>query len=93
MSGVTLDTLSDTPYNRKWKEEIAAYDAMWPQLLKTQKGKWVAVHGGKIVDSDRSQEKLINRVYTKFSRRTPIYFEKVVETRYEIFNIPGIDSE
>ena len=35
MSGVTFDTLPDTPYNRKWKEEIAAYDAMWPELLKT----------------------------------------------------------
>ncbi len=93
MSGVTLDTLPDTPYNRKWKEEIAAYDAMWPELLKTHKGKWVAVHGGKIVDIDRSREKLITRVYAQFSRRTPIYIEQVVETRYRIVNIPGIDSE
>ena len=93
MSGVTFDTLPDTPYNRKWKAEIAAYDAMWPELLKTHKGKWVAVHGGKIVDIDRSREKLITRVYAQFSRRTPIYIEQVVETRYRIVNIPGIDSE
>lgn len=93
MSGVTLDTPPDTPYHRKWKEEIAAYDAMWPELLKTHKGKWVAVHGGKIVNTDRSREKLIKRVYAQFSRRTPIYIEQVVETRYRIVNIPGIDSE
>ena len=93
MSGVTLDTLPDTPYNRKWKEEIAAYDAMWPELLKTHKGKWVAVHGGKIIDIARKRETLMKRVYAKYSRRTPIYIEKVVKTRYQIFNIPGIDSE
>ena len=92
MPGVTLDTLPDTPYNRKWREEIVAYDGMWQELLKTHKGKWVAVHGGKIVDFDRNREKLMKRVYAKFSQRTPIYFEQVVETRYRIFNIPGIDS-
>ncbi len=93
MSGVTLDTLPDTPYNRKWKKEIAAYDTMWPELLKTHKGKWVAVHGGEIVDIDRNREALIERIYTKFSRRTPIYVEMVVDTRYRIVDIPGIDSE
>jgi hypothetical protein len=66
---------------------------MWPELLKTHKGKWVVVHGGKIVDVDRSREKLITRVYAQFSRRTPIYIEKVVKTRYQIFDVPGIDSE
>jgi len=93
MSGVTLDTLPDTSYNRKWKEEVAAYDAMWPELLKTHKGKWVAVHGGEIVDSDSNREDLIKRVYSKFSRQTPIYIEKVVKTRYRVFKIPGIDLD
>ena len=91
--GVTLDTLPDTTYNRKMKEEIAAYDAMWSELLKTYKGKWIAIHGGKVIESARSREILEQRVYAKYGRRTPIYFEKVVKTRYRIFNVPGIDSE
>ncbi|MBI1925672.1 hypothetical protein HYR99_15635, partial [Candidatus Poribacteria bacterium] len=36
-----IEYLPDTPGNRKVLKEIAAYDAIWEDLLKTHEGKFV----------------------------------------------------
>lgn len=64
--------------------EIAAFERMKPELLKTHKGKYVAIVDGKLVDSSRSKATLVKRAYSKYGRRTmlirkvavsqPIYF-------------------
>ena len=56
--------------------EIEAYRQMLPELLKTHKGKWVAVHGGQLIDSDESQTALNERV---LSVPDPLYIGFVQE--------------
>ena len=60
------------------KQEIAAYEQMKPELLKTHKGQFVAILNGELVDSDDNQSALANRVYDKHGYRTML-IRKVVE--------------
>jgi hypothetical protein len=89
---VTIDNLPDTPYNREVLREIAAYDAMWEDLLKTHKHKFVAIQNEQLVDSDDDEDALIERMFKRFQRK-PFYIEQVLESRYRVVSIPGIDSE
>lgn len=59
--------------------EVAAYARMRAKLLQTQKGKWVAILHGKLVDSDDDEEILTDRVYAKFGYRTML-IRQVTET-------------
>ena len=60
-------------------QEQAAFERMKPELLKTHKGKWVAIHNGELVDSDDDDKTLAKRVYGKFGYRT-ILMTQVTET-------------
>ena len=83
-----IEYLPDTPENRKWLKEVAAYDAMWKDLLKTHKGKFVAIHNGEVVDCDDDDKALLRRVLGKYK---PVYVEQVLKTRYREYVVPGID--
>ena len=83
-----IEYLPDTPGNRRWLKEVAAYDAMWLDLLKTHVGKFVAIHDGKVVDCDGDERALIRRVLGKYK---PVYVEQVLKTRYREYIVPGID--
>ena len=82
--------LPDTPGNRQMLREIAAYDAMWKDLLKTHEGKFVAIHNGEVVDCDDDEKALLKRVLGKY---TPVYVEQVLKTRYREYIVPGIDID
>jgi len=60
-------------------DEKAAYERLQPELLKTHRGQWVAIHNGGVVDSDPDQRALVKRVYSQTTHR-PIYFVEVRET-------------
>lgn len=51
-------------------KEIAAFEQMKPELLKTHNGKWVAVLDGQLVESDDNRQLLSQRVREKFGDRT-----------------------
>lgn len=68
--------------------EIEAYKKMLPELLKTHKGKWVALHGGEIVDSDNEFGALAERVNVKFPDH--IFIELVQEEFPRRFEIPSV---
>jgi hypothetical protein len=46
----------------KWEREYGAFKQMLPQLLRTNYGEFVAVHEGKVFDSDRDKVALVTRV-------------------------------
>ena len=69
------------------KLEIEAYERLKPELLKTHKGKFVAILNGEFIDSDASESELAERVYDKHGYRT-ILITEVEETR-KIYHMGG----
>lgn len=61
-------------------DEIAAFERIKPELLKTHKGKQVAILNGELVDFDEDKRSLAKRVYARYGYR-PILMTKVCETR------------
>ena len=61
-----------------FERERAAFQRLKPELLKTHRGKFVAVVGEQVVDEDTDRVKLVLRVYDRFGYR-PIYVQRVAE--------------
>jgi hypothetical protein len=59
---------------------------MLPGLLATHQGKYIAVHGGQIVDSDANDIVLIQRVHARIGY-VPIYVGLVSEER-QVSRVP-----
>jgi len=64
---------------RLLREEIAAFERIKPELLRTHKGKQVAILNGQLVDSDEDKRTLAKRVYARYGYR-PILMTEVRET-------------
>jgi len=90
IENTNIEYLTDTPENRKVLKEIAIYDTMWEDLLKTHEGKFVAIHNGEIVDCDDDEKALLTRVLGKYK---PVYVEQVLKTRYREYVVPGADID
>jgi hypothetical protein len=54
-----------TPELPKGEREYRAFLRLLPELLLTHRGKFVAIHNGKVVDSDTDDVALILRVQGK----------------------------
>lgn len=50
------------PSDSKWEREHAAFRRQLPQLLGMYRGKFVAIHGEQVVDSDEDKMELALRV-------------------------------
>jgi hypothetical protein len=68
---------------------VAAYDATWPELLKTHQGKWVAIYQGQLVDEDDDERALVQRMCDRYGYDQPFLVQQVVPTRYPIVDIPA----
>jgi hypothetical protein len=55
-----------------WQREQQAFQQLLPELLVTHKGRYVAVHNGKVVDSGDDKLALAMRVLAKVGN-IPIY--------------------
>jgi PHD/YefM family antitoxin component YafN of YafNO toxin-antitoxin module len=64
--------------NEAFERERAAFERLKPELLKTHRGKFVAVVNEQVVDMDTDRVKLVLRVYDRFGYR-PIYVQLVEE--------------
>jgi len=64
------------PSYPEFEAEKAAFEQLEPSLMATHKGKYVAVRGGQVVDSDKEKMRLIKRVYDKLGYG-PMYVHKV----------------
>ncbi len=72
-------------WRRKHKEHLQALRAereaflrLKPQLLKTHKGLFVAIHHGEVVDCDADNQELAKRVMTRFKDEV-VYIHEVSE--------------
>jgi hypothetical protein len=71
----------------KWERECQAFDRMLPDLLKTLRGKFVAIHEGEVVDIDTDDIALIRRVHAKIGY-VPILVERVDDPPPPLVRIP-----
>jgi hypothetical protein len=54
------------PRDPKWEREYKVFQELLPELLKTHKGQYVAIHEGKVVDSGDDQIVVAKRVWQRF---------------------------
>jgi hypothetical protein len=89
-------TDADAAYAAKiaqFEREVAAYDAMWPELVKTHLGKFVAIYQEQLVDEDDDERALRARLRARFGPEKLVYIQQVLPTRREVVDIPGIDLD
>lgn len=67
-----------TESDETFERERTAFERLKPKLLKTHRGKFVAVVNEQVVDVDTDRVKLVLRVYDRFGYR-PIYVQLVEE--------------
>lgn len=90
-NAVTFAGKTKTEIDKRFEREVAAYEALWPRLRNTHAGRWVAIKGGQVIDSDADQRALIERVRAQFPQEV-VYFEQVLPDRpHRLVDIPGID--
>lgn len=53
------------PPRNKWEREYRAFQRLLPELLKTHRGKYVAIHEERVFDSGDDRLELIFRVLPK----------------------------
>jgi hypothetical protein len=68
-----------TPELPKGEREYRAFLRLLPELLQTHRGKFVAIHNGKVVDSDAVDVALILRVQRDVGY-VPIHVGLVTDT-------------
>jgi hypothetical protein len=66
------------PPPSKWEREYRAFQRLIPELLKTHRGKYVAIHDEQVVDSGEDPIALIKQVHARFGY-VPIHVDRVVE--------------
>ncbi len=66
------------PPKNKWEREYRAFLRLLPELLKTHRGQYVAVHEGQVVDSGDDKLELAMKVYAEHGY-VPIYVGFVAE--------------
>lgn len=72
------------------RQEEAAFERMKPELLKTHKDKFVAIHDGQLVDFDDNESTLAKRVYARFGYRTILMTEVTETPRVYHVNSPRV---
>src|SRR5207249_10826491 len=60
----------------KWEQERRAFRRLRPSLLRSHRGRYVAIHQAKVVGSGEDKVALGLRVYAKFGYM-PIYIGQV----------------
>lgn len=67
------------------EREVAAYKTLHPSLLKTYRGQWVAIHHGRLVDSDWEADALLTRLGQVFPGETILVRQVEAEPDREIY--------
>src|SRR5436190_23147806 len=75
------------PPPTKWERERRAFLRLLPELLRTHRGQFVAVHDEQVVDSGDDPIALIKRVHARFGY-VPIHVEEVAEQPPKAVRIP-----
>ena len=66
------------PLKDKWRHEQEEFRRQLPELLKSHRNQYVAVHGGKVVESGPDKLKVAERAYAQCGY-VPIYVSLVTD--------------
>jgi hypothetical protein len=76
------------PAEDKWRNEQRAFKRQLPELLKSHRHQFVAVHEGKVVESGSDKLAVAGRAYARFGY-VPIYVGLVTDQPPPVCRIPG----
>lgn len=74
---------------RPLEPEREAFQRLLPELLETHRGQFVAIHGGRVVDTDADEGALASRVIAQ--RYDPVYIQEVREEP-RIYELPSPEA-
>ena len=74
-----------------WQVEREAFERLLPRLARKYAGRHVAVHRGRVVDSDQDSERLYERVSSKLAGAT--FFIGRVGGPPPVLDMPGFEIE
>jgi prevent-host-death family protein len=74
-----------------WQAEQGAFERLLPRLERSHRGRYVAVHGGRVVGADADQDALFERLWRKLGGRT--FFIGRVGGPPPVVEMPGFDVE
>jgi sugar phosphate isomerase/epimerase len=84
----TLTVNLPPPPQTKWEREYRAFLRLLPELLKTHRGAYVAIHEGQVVDTGDDELALASRVWSKVGY-VPIHIGLVTEQPRPIERVPS----
>jgi prevent-host-death family protein len=79
------------PRMAAWQTERSAFEDLLPRLEKRYRGRYVAIHGGRVVGSDPDPDALFGRIWRKLHGRT--FFIGRIGGPPPIVDMPGFDVE
>ena len=74
---------------KAFKQEIAAFEKMKPELLQRYPGQYVAIYQGQVVATGNNRLSLVKEVYDQFGE-APCYVEKVSPKPARRVRIPPV---
>jgi hypothetical protein len=77
------------PEDAKLRQEHEALLRMWPELLKTHQGQYVAIHDGQLVEAGPDKVAVALRAYKRFGY-VPIYVHLVTDQPQPVVKIPSL---
>ncbi len=75
------------PPEDKWRREQRAFMQLLPELLRTHRGQYVAIHEGQVVESGTDKLAVAGQAYARFGY-VPIYVSFVIEQPAPSVRIP-----
>jgi hypothetical protein len=70
----------------KWRREQEAFRRLLPDLLKTHRDQFVAVHEGRVVEAGRDKLAVAGQAYARFGY-VPIYVRLVTDQPPEVARV------
>ena len=72
----------------KWRREQQAFHRLLPELLLSNRDRYVAVHEGVVVESGEDKLDVARRAYARFGY-VPIFVSRVTQPPAEVVRIPS----
>lgn len=78
--------LEEPPPANKWEREHRAFLALLPELMKTHRGQYVAIHEGRVFDTDAEELALVERVIKRLGN-VSVHIGHVTESE-RVYRVP-----
>jgi hypothetical protein len=76
------------PVEDKWRREQQAFRCRLPELLKSYRNQYVAIHQGEVVESGNDKLAVGGRAYARFGY-VPMYVSLVTDQPLPLSRIPS----